>query len=382
MTEQKPDLKILDNLPKVNNFLIYLGNYKPNTLLVITVAVLLLLLGSSNSANLAWILPVVLLAIAAWYGIKRSKKTLTRANTVLVEFSKTNNFNFTPENKNIDEKGSLFQVSGAYAKRENRIINGRLKNFPFKLSDYHYETGSGKYKKSYGVRVMRLTLPRKLPHMVIDCLVEEGESGTAFGGGGGLSTLPIDFDSSQKIDLEGDFHKFFSVYAPDKYAISALTVIAPDTMEILMRMKSLCDIEVVENYIYFYWPDEKIGVEQYKSVFSTVFEVMDEIGDKLSGGDIFATKAQKQIHSETSKNPVMLRKNSYTVLSVILILILTAIFVGYGALTLGIIDENDSPPVWLAIPIIGLPFLAMFAILKKSREQRKLRVYLRDRYHN
>ncbi len=67
--------------------------------------------------------------------------------------------------------------------------------------------------------------------MIIDSLVEEGN--------GNSSTLPIIFDRSQRLVLEGDFYKYFMLYAPDTYGITALTIIAPDAMEILMRHATL-----------------------------------------------------------------------------------------------------------------------------------------------
>lgn len=215
----------------------------------------------------------------------------------LAKFAKDNRFEFTKSSKPIDEPGTIY--SHGHYRHETRILSGQFASLPMRLSDYNYTIGSGNASAEFNVRVMRLTLPRKLPHMVIDCLIDTQ---------GPRSALPIIFDSSQKLHLEGDFYKYFTLYAPDKYAVNALTIIAPDAMEALMKMKALCDIEIIEDKIYFYWP--RADIEKYKDIFTTVETVMNEIGRKLAKRDISTKISQKQIHTTPTIESVTLKKGS------------------------------------------------------------------------
>ncbi|HEX5797289.1 MAG TPA: hypothetical protein VFX86_02775 [Candidatus Saccharimonadales bacterium] len=293
MDKTNIDFSALGNLTRLD--------IKPKQAVVYAVLFIITLVWGVTTESTASTLALMsLILFGIVYLIYISYKTAQKNNEVLLAFASQNGFTFEKANKHIVEKGSLYQRG--HSKKETRIISGELYSLPMKISDYEYATGHGKNRTDYQIRVMRLTLPRHLPHMVIDCEVESDSNG--------YSSLPITFDRSQKIELEGDFHKYFNLYVPDKYAVSALSIIAPDAMEALMRMKALCDIEIVENQIYFYWPDTEAKREKYENAFATVGEVMSEIGGKLKSGDIFAHETQAQLHVGDAKNPIKLKKSS------------------------------------------------------------------------
>ncbi len=227
----------------------------------------------------------------AYLKLEKDKK-INIAQQKIQAFAKANNFQFFEEatQSSVEQKGSLFDVLVTYGMPTN-IIEGKLGEYDMQLMDYEYFIN----KREYKLRIMRLGLKQKMPHMVIDCLVEDGDSGGVGPGDHLYSTLPINFDTSQKIELEGDFYKFFSLYAPDKQAVNLLSIIGPDTMEVLMKMKSLCDIEIIDKYIYFYWPDETVSKKNYRSIFETAQSVMSEIGKKLNTINLSSYASSSQV---------------------------------------------------------------------------------------
>lgn len=257
--------------------------------------------------------------------------------------------------------GSLFQHG--HSKSLNCKIDGKLLGLPFALFTYKYSTGSGKNESDYESQVMELKLPRKLPHMIIDSLVEDGENSR--------STLPINFAKSQKISLEGDFHKYFDLYAPDKYGITALTILAPDAMEALMHHAALCDIEIIDNKLYFYWPATPEKRSDYEEIFKTVEEVLEQTGGKLIKDDVFATYSQAQIHSSQTVQGARL-KRSYVpqILS--------------GIVSVGVFVLYYFPSIFPAdVTLISIMIVAGFAAGGliyagiKANKRRKLRDQLR-----
>lgn len=302
-----------------------------------------------------------LIAGAIFY--TKAKKAVNRHQAIYREFANTNNFLYTVENKDIHENGTLYLHGYNHIERD--VLEGTLCGLPMKLSDYHYETGGGKSHANYDIRVMKLELPRKLPHMVIDCLVENGENSQ--------STLPIRFDKSQKIDLEGDFYKYFALYAPDTYGISALTIIAPDAMDTLLRIKALCDIEIIDNSIYFYWPDTKGDPESYKSAFQTVESVMKEIGTKLIEDDIFATKSQARVHAE-AVGGVKLKRSSLTAGTIFTFLVIAVVFFVQPLPNMGFTYEL------VALQWSIVAGAVVWTIYKSVNRSRKLK-QLNERYH-
>lgn len=310
--------------------------------------------------NVALIIPAIHL-----YKLYNRHKQIQKDNQkVMAQFAKENGFVYTPVFAGgfDNDPGTLF--THGHSKGASDILSGDFAGFPFTLFRYNYSTGSGKSRRDYDAAVMEIKLPRVLPHMVIDSLVEDGN--------GSFSALPIEFDRSQRIELEGDFHNYFALYAPDKYGISALTIIAPDAMEALMRHAALCDIEIIDNKLYFYWPKVALTKHDYEEVFSTVQEVLAEIGNKLSRGDIFAHVSQEKVHAVASGQGVRLKKSGIRLLTVLGIM-------GYiGAQFVRTLDGIEGSIVGGAMFLVVMVVLLQFA--RRESRRRRLLKQLQARY--
>ncbi|MES2971896.1 MAG: hypothetical protein V4702_06265 [Patescibacteria group bacterium] len=300
------------------------------------------------------------------YCLAVQHKLRTHNQFVLEAFALENSFTYTSAFANDfkTDPGTLF--THGHSKKASHIFAGDFAGYPFTLFRYDYATSSGKSRRSYDAEVMELTLPRVLPHMVIDSLMK----GDSFGG----SVLPIAFDKNQKIELEGDFYKYFSLYAPDKYGISALTIIAPDAMEALMRNAALCDIEIVDNKLYFYWPKVADAKVEYEEIFRTVQAVLEEIGKKLSRGDIFAHASQAKVHTETNAQGVRLKKSGIKLVTVLVIIgYIGAQFLRFTEGLLGAVFGG----VFTIVVLAGLLLLA-----RRESNRRRLLRDLQTRYDN
>ena len=312
----------------------------------------ILVFGAAALIDKDWVGGVVLVLFLAAIGYAANSQISTdeKNDKKLAKFAKQNSFKFQAMNDSISQPGTLY--SHGHTKYETRVISGEFTGLPMQLSDYHYTVGSGKSAINHTIRVMCLVLPRKLPHMVIDCLIDAN---------GTKSALPIIFDKSQKIELEGDFYKYFALYVPDKYAVSALSIIAPDAMEALMKMEALCDIEIIEDRVYFYWP--KADMQSYSKIFDTVQAVMGEIGRKLTRGDVFSTETQKRIHSEPSLDSATLTKGNFleraTSMNLLGFALLGYMILGLGSLLLSMAIKA----VWIFEIGTYVAFVPVIAVL-------------------
>lgn len=208
-------------------------------LILMMVATFSILLWSSmpSEGQLALVLTILGVGTLSGFIFFKVYKQSLKNKVLLQEFAQVNGFSYVDKDMNIDEPGTLFGEGDKKNKR--KILSGKLSNLEFQSYEYYYTTGSGKSRQINDAMVFEFTLPRIVPHFVIDSQLEV--------------VLPIVFDKSQKIELEGDFHKYFDLYAPDTYGISALTILAPDAMEVLLHNAALCDVEIVQNKMYFYW---------------------------------------------------------------------------------------------------------------------------------
>jgi hypothetical protein len=68
------------------------------------------------------------------------------------------------------------------------------------------------------------------------------------------ATLAINPRSGQRLSLEGDFDKHFTLFAPREYAIDALYVITPDLMALLIDELPGAHVEVVDRQLVIFVP--------------------------------------------------------------------------------------------------------------------------------
>jgi hypothetical protein len=60
------------------------------------------------------------------------------------------------------------------------------------------------------------------------------------------------FYRNQKLSLEGDFDKYFTLYAPKAYETDALYIFTPDLMALLIDQVAKFDVEIVDNWMLVY----------------------------------------------------------------------------------------------------------------------------------
>lgn len=112
------------------------------------------------------------------------------------------------------------------------------------IGNYEYVTGNGKNRNTHYWAYVKVRLPRKLPHMVLDA-----KKNNIFGK---ISNLTDIFDRTQVLSLEGDFNEHFTLYAPKQYERDALYVFTPDVMAKVIDSGSAYDMEVVDDELYLY----------------------------------------------------------------------------------------------------------------------------------
>lgn len=137
------------------------------------------------------------------------------------------------------------------------------------IGNFMYITGHGKNASEHHWGYARVTLTRRLPHMVLDA-----RSNDIFGK---ISNLPDSF-RGQTLSLEGDFDKYFKLYVPQEYQRDALYVLTPDVMAALIDTGSAHDIEIIDDQLYIYGPALDLG---QRSSVESIMAIIDKIGSEL-----------------------------------------------------------------------------------------------------
>jgi hypothetical protein len=316
-------------------------------LLLGTVAWITMLIYYHKAPYLFMILMVILF-IALWIVARKIRRNNGLLYTQRVELAKSfaasNGLEYHDTLTDADDRpGTLFQLPRSRYKLITQAYRGRMAGKKFELFHYEYSAKGAEGADTF-VTVMEVTLPRVLPNIVIDSLVE-------YPGMNKRSVLPIQFDQSQMIKLEGDFHKYFDVYAPDRYAVSALTILAPNAMEVLLSHGALCDIEIIENKLYFYWSGTMRKREDFEQVFTTAQEILKVFGNKLEKSDIYATKKHAKLHAQLAARGSRLRishRERYAALAATALVLALLLLIQQGY-TSGVLSTDTAAVLMLAM---------------------------------
>jgi hypothetical protein len=108
------------------------------------------------------------------------------------------------------------------------------------------EFAAGTFAPGTGLTMRRagfvqIRLDRDLPHIVL----ENRRSRV-------LRTTGQRFRALQRLSLEGDFDRTFSLYCPEGYERDALYIMTPDMMALLLDAARDCEIEIVDGWLVAY----------------------------------------------------------------------------------------------------------------------------------
>lgn len=223
----------------------------------------------------------------------------------------------------------------------DRVLRYRLSRDGVALSEYEFTTGSGKNRQIHQFSFVSINLTRRLPHIVLDA-----HSNNILG----FSNLPASFNRNQRLQLEGDFDKYFDVYCPVGYERDALYVLTPELMAALVDKGARYDIEIVDDTIYIYASGKmKWTAETIRSLLSPASAIGIEVIDNSKRyADAQVGNRQANLvapHGQRLKRGVALIEIAIVALGIIVMLWYFAPLFGFFGRTVvnsPAISNNDS----------------------------------------
>lgn len=292
-----------------------------------------------------FLVPVAGLAITVAVANKPVERLRAAAR---VEFAQRNGGHVTETIDLSQEPGTIFSAL-KHVRLHGSVINGTINGLPLQQYRITYHT-PGK-KGTDTAEVLAITLPQPRPHLVIDSLVDSRN---------GESSFPVRFSPSQRLTLEGNFNRYFAVYAPVKHKLHAVDVLAPDVMQILMEHAAYCDVELVDNRLYFYWPLVVADKKDYVRMFTTAEIVLREVQHKLTR----PTGQQESISATPAAASGARLKRGWSSNAISLVIISAAFLASlglvltprfrYSMLPAIIMLLSFAPAAWIAMRSYGL----------------------------
>lgn len=241
---------------------------------IVAVVVAALVVPSLIASDPAFGIVVGFVALAIVAGIVVFRMLAARARWAswlrLDRFAGANAMTFWPLAPAPGYPGSIFQQGS------DRSIRDRLTSTSGRyvdLASYHYVTGSGKSRQVHEWGYLAIRLDHALPHIVLDAKSNNG----LFGG----TNLPAEFSRSQRLSLEGDFDRYFTLYCPKDYERDALYLLTPDLMALLIDEAQDFDVEIVDDWLFVY-ASRALDLTD-PAVTRRMFRILGTVGTKATG---------------------------------------------------------------------------------------------------
>ncbi len=148
------------------------------------------------------------------------------------------------------------RMHASYGALTNHRIHGNIQGFEVSMELLYAGFGEGNYS-SYGLLsprsgphargnaeipykagVIRVQLPKLFPQIVLDSRKNDRNF---------MVSIDAGIKAGQKLQLEGDFNNHFDLYIPNNLQVNALTVLAPNFMQILKDSSCNFDVEFFGN---------------------------------------------------------------------------------------------------------------------------------------
>lgn len=226
-----------------------------------------------------------LFAVAAYSWLFNRVEKLK--NSIWKSFALQNNWQVT------DGKMASFDfvppglATQGHSRKIGDVVHAEFNGHKSDLLTYEFKTGSGKSEQTHNFTVACVSISKPFPHLILD----SHKNNIAAKMSSGMT----------KVELEGDFPKFFRLYYEIGAQIDALSVITPDIMQTLIDSNQPQDIEIFNDRIYFFVEDDHRSVTRLKALLNSVDKFAREIAHKA--------KSARYTLSESSNELTAIIKN-------------------------------------------------------------------------
>jgi hypothetical protein len=211
---------------------------------------------------------VGIVALASVFGVRAFRGAGVRAYR-LAMFAQANGMKYAGAIAAPALPGMIF--SRGSSRRATDAVRGDVPRF-VEFANYRYTTGSGKNQTTHRWGYVAIKLDVPLPHIVLDALGNNGLFGA--------SNLPAAFDRDQRLSLEGDFDKYFTLSCPRGYERDALYLFTPDIMARFIDNAAALDVEIVDDWLFLYGKRDFSTLDP--ATWAWLFSVVGALLDKLA----------------------------------------------------------------------------------------------------
>ncbi|RKS90263.1 hypothetical protein DEU37_1589 [Microbacterium sp. AG790] len=209
------------------------------------------------------VVAVLATALVRMFGARRGERWWR-----LDRFARANAMTWYPSVPNPPLPGMVFGLG--HGRVASDVVRGERPRF-VEFGNYVYRTGSGKNESTHRWGYVAVKLSTPLPNIVLDAV----GNNSLFG-----SNLPAALEGSQRLSLEGDFDRSFTLYCPSGYEADALYLFTPDIMARFVDHAAALDVEIVDDWLFLYATREASTLDP--ATWAWLFSVVAALLDKLA----------------------------------------------------------------------------------------------------
>ncbi|WP_426737682.1 hypothetical protein [Plantibacter sp. 2H11-2] len=203
----------------------------------------------------------------------------------LSQFAAANGMTYTADLSYPPFPGMIFGIGSS---RQSTDVLRANRPRPVEFGNYRYTVRHGKRSTTHHWGYVAVKLDVPLPNIVLDAIGNNG-----FG-----SNLPAAFQRAQRLSLEGDFDRHFTLYCPDGYERDALYLFTPDIMARFIDHAAQLDVEIIDDWLFLYTKREVSTLDP--DTWAWLFSVIDALMTKL---DQWARWRDDRLQPQTSGAP-------------------------------------------------------------------------------
>ncbi len=209
-----------------------------------------------------------------WIGCLLQDKS-TERRIRFGQFADDNNLQYLPAEVAPHFSGIIFNTGS-----QRRLFERFLAD-EFEIGNYRYTVRHGKSSTTYQYGYIRIALERHVAHMLLDA---KSNNMNIFGVN--MSNLPVAINHNQTLSLEGDFDKYFTLYAPKEYERDAFYIFTPDLMALLIDEAAEFDVEVIDDQLFVYGKKFNLASQD---TWQRLSAIISTVGEKtISRTDFYA----------------------------------------------------------------------------------------------
>ncbi|MDO8604576.1 MAG: hypothetical protein Q7K40_04265 [bacterium] len=161
-----------------------------------------------------------------------------------------------------DEVGVMFRQghSGTISRHIEGVVDGRK----FRMFNFMFTVGSGKYQRVYPYTVFAFKFNGSFPHIYLNNRHNS-----------------YSINTGERIPIHSDFDKKFVLSAQRKYETEALEIFTPDVFAKVLDSGFSYDVELVKQEIIIFIDGVTNNFEKLEKEFNMAIALEDLLGEKL-----------------------------------------------------------------------------------------------------